>query len=281
MNRKQFILLGRIGILLVLPYLAALFIPSFRTAYPALFSAAVLCGLAGIMTGILWLMFFLEYRGVWFSKEDAACPVKFEERDMPCIRELDGIIREKLGNAVLYSWDMTFRPVLLPDRLRAYNIRFDFVSSGEPFTFAEKEMAPGCGEHQTFSLRAMMKNGKMEILEFRTGRKNVLSSPADRSVSPLDLKDSKRIAERVEALLEGTGLRAQIAYALFHRRKRSFIQLRMELLSEKDETLRIGSRSVLIKARKREEFLLRLSPDLRTAEDLRKLPLFTRLLSAG
>ena len=281
MTRKQFILLGRIGIVLVLPYLAALFIPSFRTAYPALFSAAVLCGLAGIMTGILWLMFFLEYRGVWFSKEDAACPVKFESGDMPCIRELGHTILEQLDKAVLYSWDMTFRPVLLPDRSKAYNIRFDFVSSGEPFTFAEKEMKFGCGEHQTFDLRAVMKNGKMEILEFRTGRKNALSSPADKSVSPLDLKDSKRIAERVEALLEGTGLRAQIVYALFYRRKKSFIQLRMELFSEKDETLRIGSQSVFIKAGKREEILLRLSPDLRNAEGLRKLPLFTRLFSAG
>lgn len=281
MNRKQFILLGRIGIALVLPYLAALFIPSCRTAYPALFSAAVLCGLAGIMTGILWLMFFLEYRGVWFSKEDAACPVKFESGDMPSIRELDGIIRKNLGNAVLYSWDMTFRPVLLPDRSKAYNIRFDFISSGEPFTFAGKEMRPECGEYQTFDLRALMKNGKMEILEFRTGRKNALSSPADKSVSPLDLKDSKRIAERVEALLEGTGLQAQIAYALFHRRKRSFIQLRMELFSEKDETLRIGSQSVLIKARKREGILFRLSSDLRNADGLRKLPMLTRLFSAG
>lgn len=281
MNRKQFILLGRIGIALVLPYLAALFIPSCRTAYPALFSAAVLCGLAGIMTGILWLMFFLEYRGVWFSKEDAACPVKFESGDMPSIRELDGIIRKDLGNAVLYSWNMTFRPVLLPDCSKAYNIRFDFISSGEPFTFAGKEMRPECGEYQTFDLRALMKNGKMEILEFRTGRKNALSSPADKSVSPLDLKDSKRIAERVEALLEGTGLQAQIAYALFHRRKRSFIQLRMELFSEKDETLRIGSQSVLIKARKREGILFRLSPDLRNADGLRKLPMLTRLFSAG
>ena len=279
MTRKQFILLGRIGIALVLPYLAALFIPSCRTAYPALFSAAVLCGLAGIMTGILWLMFFLEYRGVWFSKEDAACPVKFESGDMPFIRELDGIIRKELGNAVLYSWDMTFRPVLLPDRSKACNIRFDFVSSGEPFTFAGKEMRPECGEHQTFDLRALMKNGKMEILEFRTGRKNALSSPADKSVSPLDLKDSKRIAERVEALLEGTGLQAQIAYALFHRRKRSFIQLRMELFSEKDEILRIGSQSVFIKARKREGILFRLSPDLRNADGLRKLTLLPWKLS--
>ena len=200
MTRKQFTLLGRIGILLVLPYLAALFIPSFRTAYPALFSAAGLCGLAGIMTGILWLMFFLEYRGVWFSKEDPAHPVKFESSDMPCIRELGTAILDQLGRAVLYSWDMTFRPVILPDRSRAYNIRFDFISSGEQFTFAEKKMEPECGEHLTFNLRAVMKNGRMEILEFRTGKKNALPSPADRSVSPLDLKNSARIAERTGSI---------------------------------------------------------------------------------
>lgn len=232
------------------------------------------------MTGILWLMFFLEYRGVWFSREDAACPAKFESSDMPCIRELDGIIRENLGNAVLYSWDMTFRPVLLPDKSRVYNIRFDFVSSGEALTFAGKTMSPARGEYLVFNFRACAKNGELAILEFRTGKKNALSAPADRSVSPLSLKNSQCIAERIGSLLEGTGFQAQIAYALFHQGKKTFIQIRMDLFSEKNETLRIGSRSVSIKGGKREKILLRLSPDLRTADDLRKLPFFTRLLSA-
>jgi len=281
MNRQQFTLLGWTGLLLPVPYAVSLFSGELRTQYPVVFFFIVAMALAGIMIGILYLMFHLEYRGIWFSKNDPAKPLKFEESDLPRIKELGTAFFEQLRPFVLYSWDMVLRPVLLPDGSRVYNLRFDFAASDNaPFSLAGETLKLKKGKCFTFNLRARMNSGKIEIPEFRTGRKNALVSPANKKISPLNLKGSEKLAECVSSLLKEYEFDWQIAEAVFHRTRHPYLQIRINLYSGKAVAIRIGNDEVSCRAERRESISFRLTPELEYAGGLKRLSLAGKLLSA-
>ena len=64
MNRTTFRRIGQASLILMIPYI--------------IHASPHLAGLffIGVVTGIMWCMFALDYRGVWFRKDDQAKPQK-------------------------------------------------------------------------------------------------------------------------------------------------------------------------------------------------------------
>ena len=192
MNRPLFRLTGVVALVLMVPYF---------------FSAIPLFGylfFAGMVIGILWCMFAIEYRGVWFGPEDPGVPQKFREEELPILRTIGREIQKRTKERCLYAWDLVLRPIRMPDGERLYNIRYDFVPSSD----GPLELDPAfdaveltAGVPLTLSLRAGLREEKVFLTELEVNRRHPLSGPANRKVSPLDLKNSdpalKAVAEAV------------------------------------------------------------------------------------
>lgn len=286
MNRRLFHLIGYAAPVCLLPYLLTL--PAgggMRERFPLLFFAVAVLALAGFVAGILWLMFFIEYRGVWFGKEDRGRPRRFEESDLPQLRETGLRLQKRLKTVTLYSWPMVLRPVLLPDGRRVFNVRYDFVSSvSGPFrlegSFPETELIRG-GKY-CFHFRACAGSGEEELLflEFDPAKRSRLSAPASKSVSPLDLRNSPAALAAVDSLFAGSGVEHQVSAIEFHARRKPFLEVSIFVVSPSGTTWSIRGESVKLAPGRREILHFRLNPDLSCAGHLKKGGLLRRLLTS-
>ena len=284
MDRKLFHWIGYAALVCLLPYLLTLPAAEFRERFPQLFLAIVVLGLIGVVSGLLWLMFFIEYRGVWFGKEDRGRPQKFEESDLPVLRETGLRLLKRLAPVTLYCWDMVLRPVLLPDGRRVFNIRFDFVSSvTERFSLEDRfpSIALERGKKNTFHFRVCLDKGDgLEFLEFDPAKRLCLSSPASKKVSALDLRNSPAAVKAVETLFGGMEFERQILSMEYHAGKTPFLDVCVLVFSGSAVPFAAGSESVRIAGGKREHLRFRLHPDLSYAGHLRKEGLLKRVFSA-
>ena len=284
MNRNLFHWIGYAALVCLLPYLLTLPAAEFRERFPQLFLSIVVLGLIAVVSGLLWLTFFIEYRGVWFGKEDRGRPQKFEESDMPVLRETGLRLLKHLAPVTLYCWDMVLRPILLPDGRRVFNIRFDFVSSvTERFSLEERfpSILLERGKKETFHFRVCLDSGEgLEFLEFDPAKRLRLSSPASKKVSALDLRNSPSAGKAVDALFAGTEFERQIISMDYHAEKKPFLSVSVLVFSPSAVMFAPGDDSIRLAGGKRERIRFRLNPDLSYAGHLKKDGLFQRVLSA-
>lgn len=284
MNRSLFHFIGYAAPVCLVPYLLTLAAGEFRDRFPVLFFFAVVLALAGFISGILWLMFFIEYRGVWFGKEDRGRPQKFEDADLPVIKETGTRLQERLKQITLYSWDMVVRPVLLPDGRRVFNIRYDFVSAvTEPFLPAEPFAAVELvrGKRYAFHFRVCPGDeGGLEFLEFDPAKRWRLTSPASRKVSALDLRNSAGAVEAIVALFSRYDFNWQAVFVEYHAGRKPYLNVAVQTFPTVPVELAFGDDAVKLSGGKRECVSFRLNPDLAYAGHLKKLSLFGQLFSA-
>lgn len=284
MNRCLFHWIGYAAPVCLLPYLLTLPAAELRERFPVLFFCMVVLGLAGFVSGILWLMFFIEYRGVWFGKEDRGRPQKFEESDLPVLRETGLRLLDRMKPVSLYFWDMVLRPVLLPDGRRVFNIRCDFVSSVTE-RFCLEERFPSIdlerGKKYTFHFRVCLDNGEnLEYFEFDPAKRLSLSSPASKKVSPLDLRNSPAVVEAVGALFADAGLECRIVSVEYHAERSPFLSVSVLVVADTAATFSAGGESVRLGGGKKEHLRFRLNPDLSYAGHLKKEGILRRFLFA-
>lgn len=284
MNRTLFHWIGYAAPICLLPYLLTLPASALRERFPVLFFVVVVLGLIGFVAGILWLMFFIEYRGVWFGKEDRGRPQKFEESDLPVLRETGLRLLKRLSPVTLYCWDMVLRPVILPDGRRVFNIRYDFVSAvTERFALEERfpSIALERGKKYTFHFRVSLDKGEgLEFFEFDPAKRLQLSSPALKKVSSLDLRNSPALQQVLESMFAGRSYDWQLVSMEYHAEKKPYLSAAVVVFSPTVAEFAAGSDSIRIAGEKRECFRFRLNPDLSYGGHLRKESLFRRIFSA-
>ena len=278
MNRPLFRLTGVVALVLMVPYF---------------FSAIPLFGylfFGGMVIGILWCMFAIEYRGVWFGPEDPGVPQKFREEELPILRTIGMEIQKRTKERCLYAWDLVLRPIRMPDGERLYNIRYDFVPSSD----GPLELDPAfdaveltAGVPLTLSLRAGLREEKVFLMELEVNRRHPLSGPANRKVSPLDLKNSdpalKAVAEAVlPALPKLEGVTWGVAFLEYVRSKRPFLRVGIEVLSSSaDAEFRFAGAVFPLKKGKVRPLEFRMDPRLKSCYGAGKPGAWKRLMSFG
>ena len=244
MNRTTFRRIGQASLILMIPYI--------------IHASPHLAGLffIGVVTGIMWCMFALDYRGVWFRKDDQAKPQKFSETDLPVMKIIGTELQNRVKPHALYTWDLVLRPVLMPDGARLFNIRFDFVPSADGSFVLDPEF-PAVplkrGVPLTLSLRAGLRGENVCIAELQVNRKRPLSGPANRKISPLNLKNSD---PALKFIVDGIAPSVPadctwgIAFLEYVRTKTPHLHSGLEIVSAKDAAFRFAGSEFSLKAGK-------------------------------
>ncbi len=275
MNRTVFRLLGALSLVLLVPYLC----------YAAPVTAYLF--FAGFVIGIMWCMFALEYRGVWFRSDDPARPQKFDESDLPAMKTIGRELQSRTRELSLCAWDMVLRPVLMPDGSRLFNIRYDFIPSRDGGWVVDSAYPPVVltrGVPLSLSLRAGLRDGAVFLTELQADRKHPLPGPADRNVSPLDLKNSDSALKFVignMAQYPERELTWGIAFMDYVRTGIPRLRVGIEASAAHDMTLKIAGTPFPLKAGKKLALEFDVDPLLTTLSNPRKAGLRKRLLSFG
>ena len=279
MNRSLFRLTGVTAAVLMIPYFV----------HAAAWSGHLF--FAGMVIGILWCMFAVEYRGVWFGPEDPACPRKFEDSDLPVAKTIGMELEKRIREQSLYAWDLFFRPVRMPDGSRLYNIRCDFVPSSDTFLTLDSGFPPAelkSGVPVTLSLRAGLRGGELFLTELAVNRRFPLSGPANRRVSPLNLKNSdpalKAAAAAVANALPDPEEKISwgIAFLEYVRAKEPFLRVGLELVApEKDSEFKFAGSVFSLKKGRLLALEFRMDPLLKNCSHAAKAGLWKRLMSFG
>lgn len=273
MNRTIFRLTGLLSLVLMIPY--------FCYASPLL----AYLFFAGFVIGIMWCMFAIEYRGVWFRPGDPAKPQKFDDADLPVMKTIGTGIQEQTKESVLYAWDMVLRPVLMPDGTRLFNIRYDFVPSRDGSLAFGPDHPPvelKRGVPITLSLRAGLRGGAVFYTEFQVNRKHPLSGPANRKVSPLNLKNSdpalKIIIDRMAQYPE-SDLTWGIAFIDYVRLPEPRLHAGIEVAALRDLELEFAGVKFPLNAGKRLALEFDIDPLLTTLSNPRKAGRLKKILA--
>ena len=275
MNRTVVRLIGMLSLVLLVPYLC----------YAAPVTAYLF--FAGFVTGIMWCMFALEYRGVWFRPDDPARPQKFDENDLPVMKTIGTELQNRTRELSLCAWDMVLRPVLMPDGARLFNIRYDFIPSRDGAWEIDPAYPPVTltrGVPLTLSLRAGLRDGAVFLTELQANRRHPLPGPANRKCSPLDLKNSDPALKLVighMARYPETELTWGIAFMDYVRSGTPHLHVGIEVSAVHDMTLELAGTPFPLKAGKRLALEFDIDPLLTTLSNPRRAGWRKRLLAFG
>ncbi len=275
MNRTTFRRIGQASLILMIPYI--------------FYASPHLAGLffIGVVIGIMWCMFALDYRGVWFRKDDSARPQKFSETDLSVMKVIGTELQNRVKPYALYTWDLVLRPVLMPDGTRLFNIRFDFVPSADgSFELDPEHPAVPLkrGVPLTLSLRAGLREEHVRISELLINRKHPLSGPANRKISPLNLKNSdpalKFIVDSVAPTVPADCTWG-VAFLEYARTKTPHLHGGLEIVSAKDAAFRFTGSEFPLKAGKTLQLEFDVDTLLTVLSHPRKAGFMKKLLSFG